>query len=591
MKQFLKYVLATITGMVILGLFFSVVSVVTLLGVSSTSANFKVAENSVLILDLNGTLVERSDDDPFAGLFSSSENQTIGLDDVLQAIDKAKNEQNIKGIYMQGGALAGASPAMLEEIRNALEDFRKSGKFVVSYADSYTQGAYYLCSVADSVLINPQGMLDWKGLAMQTVYFKELLDKVGVKMQIFKVGTYKSAVEPYILNEMSEANREQITVFSGEIWKEMLDDVSKSRKLKAEVLNQLADTALCFSSADMYLKSGLVDKVTYSDDVPRVISNMMKLDDGREYKKVTLAEMANVVKNSPKNISGDIVAVYYAYGNIIDRPSGYSTSEIAASKVIKDLQKLTDDESVKAVVLRVNSGGGSAFASEQIWHEIVKMKEKKPVVVSMGGMAASGGYYISCAADRIFAEPTTLTGSIGIFGTFPDASELINNKLGLHFQTVKTNKYADFGDISRPMNTGEQGLLQAYVNRGYELFTKRCADGRKMKQDDIKAIAEGRVWTGVHAKKIGLVDELGGLADAVAYAKKKAKVEDCTVMRYPAKSNVFEVLMNRVSTDTYADAQMRETFGDYYDMFMTVRRLSGQSSVEASMPYIFKFNL
>lgn len=591
MKQFLKYVLATITGLVILGLLVSVVSVVTILGMSSTSANFKVADNSVLILDLNGTLVERSDNDMFSGFLSNPENQTIGLDDVLQSIEKAKREPNIKGIYMQGGALAGASPAMLEEIRNALVDFRKSGKFIVSYADTYTQGAYYLCSVADSVLINPQGMLDWKGLAMQSIYFKDLLDKVGVKMQIFKVGTYKSAVEPLILNEMSEANKEQTTVFSGEIWKEMLDDVSKSRKLKADKLNQLADTALTFSSADLYLKSGLVDKITYSDDVPNVIANMMKLDSKKDYNKVTLADMSNVVKNAPKNISGDVVAVYYAYGNIIDRPSGYSTGEIAASKVVKDLQKLSDDESIKAVVLRVNSGGGSAFASEQIWHEIVKMKAKKPVIVSMGGMAASGGYYISCAADRIFAEPTTLTGSIGIFGTFPDASELINNKLGVHFQTVKTNKYADFGDISRPMNTSEQTMLQAYVNRGYELFTKRCADGRKMKQDDIKAIAEGRVWTGVHAKKIGLVDELGGLSDAIAYAKKKAKVEDCTIMRYPAKSNVLEVLMNRVSSDTYADAQMRAAFGDYYDVFMTVRRLSGQSSVEASMPYLFKFNL
>jgi protease-4 len=521
----------------------------------------------------------------------------MGLDDILKAIKNAKENDKVKGIYMEVGDFGGAAPATLAAVRRALVDFKTSKKFIVAYGDQYTQGAYYLCSVADSVVINPEGMLDWHGLAMQTTYYKELMDKLGVKMEIFKVGTYKSAVEPYLLNEMSEANREQITVFSGEIWNRMLSDVSKSRKLTNDKLNQLTDSGLTFLETKFYKKEKLVDKIAYCDEVPRIIANMMGSDeeDPKEaYNTITLADMAASTANEPKGTSGNIIAVYYATGDIVDSEGGgiFSSNEdmIVRPNVVKDLKELAENEDVKAVVLRVNSPGGSAYASEQIWHQVMNIKAKKPIVVSMGDYAASGGYYISCAADWIVAEPTTLTGSIGIFGTFPVASELMNKKIGLHTSTVKTNEFADFGDFSREMTEGEKQLLQGYVNRGYELFTKRCAEGRKMKQDDIKKIAEGRVWTGEHAKQIGLVDQLGSLDDAIAVAKKRAKIDEYTVLSYPAKSDLFEELLNEVSGDSYADAKLRELLGEHYNYFRSLQHLDKHGNVQAQLPYYFKFN-
>lgn len=593
MKSFLKYVLATIVGLLIFGVIAMLMTVVSLVGMVSTSSTGSIEENSVLVVKLSGSIEERSEDNPFASLLGNSEMESTGLDNILASIKRAKSEGDIKGIYLEAGSLTSSTPAALEEIRNALVDFKKSGKFIVSYGDTYSQGAYYVCSVADSVLINPQGLLDWHGLAMSTMYYKDLLDKVGVNMQIFKVGTYKSAVEPYILNEISEANKEQITVFSNEIWGKMLEDVSKSRKIAADKLNALADSAIFFSDASVFKKCKLVDKIAYSTEVPDVIANMMKVDKG-DYNTISVNSLAGIAENEPKGTSGNIIAVYYAYGEIVEEASTSSfTSEhsIIGKKTVDDLKKLADDDDVKAVVLRVNSPGGSAYASEQIWNQVKNIKSKKPIIVSMGGYAASGGYYISCAADWIVAEPTTLTGSIGIFGMFPEASELVNNKLGIHTSVVKTNLYADFGDLTRPMNEGEKAAMQGYINRGYELFTKRCADGRKMKQDDIKAIAEGRVWTGVHAKQIGLVDQLGNLDDAIAVAKKKAKVNEYTVLSYPAKTSMFENLLNEASGDSYADKKMREAFGEYYDVFSNLKNIKGKTGIQASLPYYLMFNL
>jgi protease-4 len=511
---------------------------------------------------------------------------------MLKAVEQAKENENVKGLYMEAGMLSAASPAMLQELRDAIVDFKESGKFVLSYGDTYTQGAYYLCSAADSVVVNPQGMLDWHGMSMQTMFFKEILDKLGVNVQVFKVGTYKSAVEPFIGTEMSDANREQMEVFTSEIWKEMLVDVSESRKISVDELNQLADTVTLLCETSFYLDEKLVDKVAYSDEIPQMICNMIDVDDEDDYNTITVDEMASVASNKPKDDSGNIVAVYYAYGDIVNTPSsGISSEEIASSVVIRDLEKLADDDDVKAVVLRVNSGGGSAYASEQIWHQVMNIKSKKPIVVSMGGMAASGGYYISCAADYIFAEPTTLTGSIGIFGMIPEVSELVTEKIGLHSETVKTNKFADFGDLTRPMNENEKAVMQAYVNRGYELFTKRCADGRGMEQDSIKAVAEGRVWTGLHALELGLVDQLGGLDDAIAEAKKRAEIEACTVKTYPGTSSFIEKLSGAVSGDSYADAKMKEILGDYYGTFSYMKRMTTERGVMAKSPYTYKFGL
>ena len=565
-------------------------SMLMFMGMAMGTSAPKVEKNSVLVMKLDGTLSERAEENPFDMLMGGAGTSALSLENMLKAVEQAKENENVKGLYMEAGMLSGASPAMLQELRDAIVDFKESGKFVLSYGDTYTQGAYYLCSAADSVVVNPQGMLDWHGMSMQTMFFKEILDKLGVNVQVFKVGTYKSAVEPFIGTEMSDANREQMEVFTSEIWNEMLVDVSESRKISVEELNQLADTVTLLCETSFYVDEKLVDKVAYSDEIPQMICNMMDVDEEDDYNTITVNEMASVASNKPKDDSGNIVAVYYAYGDIVNTPSsGISSEEIASSAVIRDLEELADDDDVKAVVLRVNSGGGSAYASEQIWHQVMNIKSKKPIVVSMGGMAASGGYYISCAADYIFAEPTTLTGSIGIFGMIPEVSELVTEKIGLHSETVKTNKFADFGDLTRPMNEDEKAVMQASINRGYELFTKRCADGRGMEQDSIKAVAEGRVWTGLHALELGLVDQLGGLDDAIAEAKKRAEIEACTVKTYPGTSSFIEKLSGAVSGDSYADAKMKEVLGDYYGTFSYMKRMTTERGVMAKSPYTYKF--
>lgn len=592
MKQFLKYVLATVVGLVVAGLLMGFFSMLMFMGMAMGTSAPKVEKNSVLVMKLDGTLSERTEENPFDMLMGGAGTSALSLENMLKAVEQAKENENVKGLYMEAGMLSAASPAMLQELRDAIVDFKESGKFVLSYGDTYTQGAYYLCSAADSVVVNPQGVLDWHGMSMQTMFFKEILDKLGVNVQVFKVGTYKSAVEPFIGTEMSDANREQMEVFTSEIWNEMLVDVSESRKISVEELNQVADTVTMLCETSFYLDEKLVDKVAYSDEIPQMICNMMDVDDEDDYNTITVDEMASVASNKPKDDSGNIVAVYYAYGDIVNTPSsGISSEEIASSVVIRDLEKLADDDDVKAVVLRVNSGGGSAYASEQIWHQVMNIKSKKPIVVSMGGMAASGGYYISCAADYIFAEPTTLTGSIGIFGMIPEVSELVTEKIGLHSETVKTNKFADFGDLTRPMNENEKAVMQASVNRGYELFTKRCADGRGMEQDSIKAVAEGRVWTGLHALELGLVDQLGGLDDAIAEAKKRAEIEACTVKTYPGTSSFIEKLSGAVGGDSYADAKMKEILGDYYGTFSYMKRMTTERGVMAKSPYTYKFGL
>jgi len=597
MKDFLKYTLATIVGILLLALIVGIFSLLTLTGLASmSSVSEPIQSNSVMVIDLDGMLDERSVDNPFAE-FMGSGNESLGLNDLLTSIKSAKENDDIKGIFIKVGSFSGGTPATLQELRDALVDFKKSKKFIASYGDNYGQGAYYLCSVADSLLINPEGMVELAGMSLSTMYYKNLMAKVGVKAQVFKVGTYKSAVEPYLLDDMSEPNREQLTVLTDEIWDEMLEDISKSRKLSKENLDALVDSGLVFKDAKYYVKNKIVDKLVFSDGVEAVVKNMMKNDKNKdgEYFETKFANVANSANNAPKSMSGDIVAVYYATGDIVqdESPTSFASDEqIVGSKVVKDLNKLADDDDIKAVVLRVNSPGGSAYASEQIWHQVMNIKSKKPIVVSMGGYAASGGYYISCAADWIVAEPTTLTGSIGIFGMFPDASELMNDKLGLNVATVKTNEFADIGGYYRPFNEKESALLQGYINRGYELFTKRCADGRGLSQDSIKVIGEGRVWTGVHAKKLGLVDQLGSLEDAIAIAKKKAKIEECTVKDYPAQKSFIEQLMeDKAPENSIAETQLKQALGDFYDIYREAKTIQSKDRIQAALPYKLKFNL
>lgn len=586
MKSFIKYTLATVVGIFLTMTLFTIISIISLAGMMATEGmSAPIKEKSILRLDLSGTLAERSDSNPFAALMGE-ENMALSLEDALLALDKAAKNENIIGVYLEGGAM-GANPGMAQELRQALVEFKESGKWVVAYGDSYGKTAYYLSSVADSVLLNPEGNVDFGGMASQIMFYKDVMEKVGVKMQVFKVGTYKSAVEPFICTEMSPANREQVTSYLFSIWTNMLKDVAASRNMEVGKLNSLADSLTMISEASVALNGGLVDKLCYMDEVKAILREKSGLED--EDDDLVFASVADVAKSETLDEKVDEqVAVYYAYGEIVQsQGTGLGMSQehqIVGEKMIKDLQDLREDDDVKAVVIRVNSPGGSAFASEQIWREVCLLKEKKPVVVSMGGMAASGGYYISCAANRIFAEPTTLTGSIGIFGMIPDVSELMTEKIGLKFDVVKTNEMSDIGTMARPFNEAESAQMQKMINRGYDLFTKRVADGRGMAQDSVKLIAEGRVWTGEQGLNIGLVDELGNLDDAVAHAAELAKVEKFRAVGYPAPDNPFEQLLNQTKGG-YLDSELRELLGEGYAVYTLVRNVKDADRIQARMPF------
>lgn len=594
MKSFFKYVFATVVGLILFCLLFFLLTLVSLSAMMMTDSSVRVEDNSVMTIRLSGILADRSQDNGIMGLLAGEKTAGLSVEQLLASIDRAKENEKVKGIYIEGGMLVGAQPAALEEVRNKLLDFKKSGKFILAYADSYTQGSYYLCSVADSVVVNPQGVIDWEGLSTTVAYYKNLLDKIGVKAQVYKVGAYKSAVEPFITQEMSVENKEQLEVFQQEVWKKMREDVGASRKIAANQLDTLANMGLMLADPSLYLKTRLVDKLAYTDEVPKMICYMMKdVDNPKDYHTISSADMAKTARLTPKDPSGNVIAVYFAEGEIGQISGAALSSEgIMANKVCEDLRKLTDDEQVKAIVLRVNSPGGSAYDSEQIWHQVMETKKKKPVIVSMGALAASGGYYISCAADWVVAQPTTITGSIGIFGVIPEAQELLNEKLGVSLQTVKTNEFAGMGIDMMPFTEAEGALLQGCVNRGYELFTKRVADGRHMKQDNVKKIGEGRIWTGIHAKQLGLVDQLGGLDDAIAVAKKRSNTTECSVVSYPEQKTMMERLLAEVNNkDTYADAKLREYFGDYALMFQSLRSLASRDRLQASLPFWMKFNL
>lgn len=583
MKDFFKFTLATITGIILTSIVMFVISIIVVFSMlSSTETETVVKKNSIMMLDLNGSLVERTSDNIFKELFDK-EDSTYGLDDILASIKKAKENDDIKGIYIQATSL-NANFASLQEIRDALNDFKKSGKFIVAYSDNYTQGMYYLSSVANKVLLNPKGAIEWRGLASQPLFLKGLLEKLGIEMQVFRVGTYKAAVERFSATEMSPANREQVTAYITSIWNEIITDVAASRKISVDSLNNYANRMLMFYPAEQTVKSGMADTLIYKNDVRDYLKQLVKIDKDDNLAVLGLDEMINVKKNTPKDKSGNIIAVYYAFGEIDGGSSSTDEDGIISNEVIKDLRKLKEDKDVKAVVLRVNSPGGSAFGSEQIWEAVCQLKKEKPVIVSMGDYAASGGYYISCAADTIVAEPTTLTGSIGIFGLIPNAKGL-TDKLGLSFDVVKTHKFADFGNIMRGMNTDEQTLLQMYINQGYDLFVSRCAEGRKMSKNEIEKIAEGRVWTGEAAKKIGLVDILGGIDKALEIAVKKAKVEGYTVVGYPDRKNVLQELLNSKPGNYIESRMLKSQLGDYYNGFSMLKNLEKADFMQARVPF------
>ena len=589
MKDFLKYTFATVAGIFIFLIIMGVLGMMSLVGMlASSDSTTTVKENSVMVLQLDGVMSERSEDD-LLGKMAGQVSSSIGLEDVLNAIKKAKENDAIKGIYIEAGLFAGDTPASMQALRKALVDFKKSGKWIVAYGDQYSQGNYYIASVADKVWMNPQGMVDWHGLASEPYFLKDLMAKFGVKMQLAKVGAYKSAPEVYTADQMSDNNREQVTAYVTGIWNNMLDEVSASRKINKDSLNAYADRLVMFETPENLLKYKMVDKLLYNDEVKVEVRKLLGLEEDESIPQLSLEQMKNVKEKKNK---GDQIAVYYAYGDIVDQEeSGIMSGghSIVGNEVNRDLEKLMNDDDVKAVVLRVNSGGGSAYASEQIWHAVKKLKEKKPVVVSMGGMAASGGYYISCEADWIVAEPTTLTGSIGIFGMFPDVSQLLTQKLGVKFDVVKTNKNSNFGTTSRPFNEEEMSYLNMYIQRGYELFRKRVADGRKLPVDAVEKVAQGHVWLGQDALKIKLVDQLGGLDEAVKKAAELAKIDEFYTDPYPAKADFMESLMKTTGEagDNYLNSQLRATLGEYYEPFMLMKKLDKQSAIQARVPYYF----
>ena len=585
MKDFMKQAFATVVGILIFTVAMGIIGVISILGmVASTESTPKVKDNSVLVLNLNGVMQERAEDDLY-GFLTGGEVSSLGLDELTEAIDKAKADDNVKGIYIEASMFAPDGPASVQALRNKLVEFKKSGKWIVAYGDQYTQSAYWLCSVADKVIVNPEGIVDWHGLCTETMYFKDLLAKFGVKMQIAKVGKFKSAVEPFFADKMSDANREQISVYLNGIWGNIVKEVAQSRKLDAKTLNAYADSLVTFASAEELLKMKLVDQVAYYDEVRAEIKKRLGLDEDDNISQVSVTQMC---AQPNKNKADDRIAVYYAYGDIVSDAQSEMTNgaSICSANVVPDLEALMNDDDVKAVVLRVNSPGGSAYASEQIWRAVTRLKAKKPVVVSMGTYAASGGYYISCAANYIYAEPTTLTGSIGIFGMFPDVSGLLTDKLGLKFDQVKTNKYSNFGTTSRPFNEEEMQYLTNMIDRGYKTFTKRVSDGRKIPVERVYEIAEGRVWLGQDALKIKLVDGIGGIEQAVAKAAELAKVKEYRTKTYPAKADMFESLLNRASSEggNYLDGKLRSTLGEYYAPFMFLKQLDRQDAIQARMP-------
>lgn len=578
MKGFFKSLLASIIGCgIVLTLFFGVIFLV-IVGLAAMESDevYVTKENSVLYINLSGELVDRYEKNPLMELLGESDDK-ISLVATLSAIKKAKDESNIKGIYIRNGAVMGGS-ASFNEIRKAIADFKQTGKFVVAYGDVYTQNAYYLSSVADELFMNPEGMLDIHGYVSNPMFFKNLLDKLGIQMQIFKVGTYKSFVEPFVETKMSDANRTQMTYLLGGMWDTYKTDVAADRNIEASVLDEVANIGIPFSPAQSTVDYKLIDSLKYETEVHKYLKRLMNVD---EKDKITLASVDNVnkivsIKKAPK----DVVAVVYAEGEIT---YGFGKSGITDGRYVKILEKLKDDENVKSVVFRVNSSGGSAFASEQIWKAVTDLKAVKPVVVSMGDYAASGGYYISANATKILAQPNTITGSIGIFGMFPNI-EGLTNKIGLDFDVVKTNQFSDIGNITRPMRHDEKFLMQSYVERGYQLFLTRCADGRNMTKEEIDIIGQGRVWTGEQALKLGLVDEMGGLDDAIQLAAQLVSLDKYTTKAYPKQENFWESLFD-TKKEELIQQTLKEYLGSSFKDFDMIRKMRNQDPIQARMPY------
>lgn len=590
MEQFFKSVAATIVGIFAFGVIMIIFGFICLFGmVASSSGTPSLLDNSVMVLKLQGEISDKAEEDWLGEITGNQFNQ-LGMNKILSAIHKAKKEDKVKGIYLETGILQ-TDYATLQEIRGALADFKKSGKWIIAYGDNFSQGGYYLSSVANKVYVNPEGNIDWHGMASQTQYIKDVAAKFGVHFTVVKVGKYKSFTEMYTEDKMSDANREQVSRYINGLWQQILTEVSASRNINKDSLNHYADGIMAFEDSQLLKSRKLVDGFCYYDEIRDVVKKQLGLKSDEKIHQASMDDVNAAVEDS--NALDDQIAIYYCQGNIVSAASSSlygNGQEIVSKQVIKDLQELGDDDNIKAVVLRINSGGGEAYASEQLWRAVSMLNKKKPVVVSMGGMTASGAYYMSMGARYVMAQPTTLTGSIGIFGALPDWSDLMTQKLGFKYDEVKTNRHSSYGTAgsTRHWTPEEIGILQANVNRGYALFRKRVADGRKLPVEQVEQIAQGRVWLGTDAKSIKLVDGLGNLNDAIAKAAQLAKISDYGTQEYPASADWMDQLLDRVSgtSGSYLDEQLRLTLGDLYKPFMTIRNMKEKEPVQATLPFM-----
>lgn len=586
MKDFFKNVFATMLGLFLFGIVMSFMGFMCLIGIiASSSSTTKIEDNSVLVLKLDGSMTEQEEENMMNSLQGIS---SLSFEGTMKAIKKAKDDDKVAGIYLEAGQF-GADLAQAEEIEKALLDFRKSGKWIIAYGENYSTLGYYLASTANKIYLNKDGMIEWSGIGGEKVYYKNLLAKVGIKFVTTKVGKYKSAVEQLTADNISDADREQTQRYLDGWWNTILATVAKNRSLNKDSLNAYADRVITLEAPENMQKYKLVDGLIYNDQIADIVRKQLGIDKEDDINKLTVDD----INADDTPVTGEHIAVYYAYGDIVDKASPQSIfqddRQIVGNDMCKDLEDLAKDDDVKAVVIRVNSGGGSAYASEQIWHQISELKKVKPVVVSMSGAAASGGYYLSSNANWIVADPTTITGSIGIFGLFLDRSELYTKKLGINYAEVKTNRNSVFGASGHPFTPEQLSLLQNNVNRGYILFKKRVAEGRKMTMEQVENIAQGRVWLGQDAIKLKLVDQLGGLDDAIAKAAKLAKMNDYETASYPSPLSTWEQLLGSyVGGDDLLNGKMQAYLGEFYEPFKIINDAKHMDKVQARMPYIIK---
>lgn len=588
MKSFLKYTLATMVGFILVIFFWFLIAVGIVSAIVASSDKETVLENnSVLEIKLDGEVVDRATDNPFENLDIPllASTQKVGIDLLKESITKAKNEDKVKGIYLRIDDVS-AGYAACEEIRSALVDFKTSGKFIYAYSEVYSQKAYYLASVADKIFINPEGSLMFTGISSSTPYFSKALDKLGVEMQVIRHGKFKAAVEPYILDKMSPENKEQIETYIGSIWNNVLGEIATSRNTTVSALNSIADENMYFRHAKKLIANNLVDSLVYEDQVLDFLKSKAGIESKKDIPFVTVSELKNVpAKRESKGLAKNKIAVIYAAGEI-DMESSSSLSEegISGIALSKEIREARQDSSIKAIVLRVNSPGGSALASELIWREVKLAADQKPTVVSMGNLAASGGYYIACAADSIVANPTTLTGSIGVFGLIPNANELIDGKLGIKNEVVNTNKLSDMPSLTRALTDEEKQIMQEMVENVYSTFVSHVAEGRNMTYEQVDAIGQGRVWTGENALKLGLVDKLGNLDDAIAIAKNMAKLDTYRVVKLPKETDPIEELMKGFSTKMKMSILEKE-LGSAVKYYKSLESIKNSSGIMARIPH------